>query len=114
MKLLSKRTLLALLFILLGFSSFAQQQEEKKEIDKALTPLVDGLDKLLFLDPFFLMGIYDEQVYDKSGNPVYDENGEPVTVPLKMFVLWLLAGGIFFTIYLKFIGFRELKYAIDI
>jgi len=124
MKLLAKRTLFAFLFILLGFSSLAQQQEEKKEIDKdltisqkidkAFTPLVEGLDKLLFLDPFSLIGIYDDQVYDKSGNPVYDENGEPVTAPLKMIVLWLLAGGVFFTIYLKFIGFRGLKHAIDI
>ncbi len=103
---------------------FAEQKEQNKEnekdltisqkIDKAFTPLVDGLEKILFLDPFSLTGIYDDQVYDKNGKPVTDENGQPVKAPLKMIVLWLLAGGVFFTIYLKFIGLRGIKHAIDI
>ena len=119
-----KRYLLSILLVLMGVSLFAQQQEGKKEkeedltvsqrIDQAFTPMVKTLENLLFLDPFSMMGIYDDQVYDDNGKPVYDENGKPVKAPLKLIVLWLLAGGLFFTFYLKFIGFRGLKHAIDI
>ncbi len=121
---LLRKYLLSFVLIIMGVSLFAQQQEEKKEkkedltvsqrIDQAFTPMVKTLDKLLFLDPFSLIGIYDDQVYDDNGQPVIDENGEPVTAPLKLIVLWLLAGGLFFTFYLKFIGLRGIKHAIDI
>ena len=119
-----RKYLLSIMLIMIGFSLFAQQQEEEKDskkdltvsqrIDQAFTPLVKTLENLLFLDPFSMMGIYDDQVYDENGKPVYNENGEPVKAPLKLIVLWLLAGGLFFTFYLKFIGFRGLKHAIDI
>jgi AGCS family alanine or glycine:cation symporter len=85
-----------------------------QKIDRAFTPLVEILDKLLFVDPFNLLGIYDDQVYDENGNPVYNEKGEPVKAPLRLIVLWLLAGGVFFTVYLKFIGLRGIRHAIDI
>lgn len=130
---LKRKYLLSALFFLLGFVLFAQPQNqeeqqqqpekfEKKEqkatlsqrIDEAFTPLVHALDVILFVDPFDLMGIYDPQVYDKNGELVHDENGNPVKAPLRFIVLWLLAGGVFFTVYLKFIGFRGIKHAIDI
>ena len=121
---LSKKYILGILFLLVSFSIIAEETIEEtpvereltfsQRIDQAFTPLVDGLTHVLFMDPFALIGIYDDQVYDEKGMPVYDENGEPVTAPLKLIVVWLLAGGIFFTIYLKFIGLRGLKHAIDI
>lgn len=124
MQLFNKKILLITLFVLFGLTSFSKQEIQKKEsekeltlsqkIDQAFTPMVDVLGELLFLDPFNLIGIYDDQVYDDNGDPVLDENGEPVKAPLKMIVVWLLAGGIFFTVYLKFIGFRGIKHAIDI
>jgi len=97
-------------------------QEELKEkeltfsqkIDAAFTPLVDYFEVVLFIDPFYELGIYDQQVYDDNGNPVFDENGNPVKAPLRMIVLWLLAGGLFFTVFLRFIGFKGIKHAIDI
>ncbi len=124
MNIFTKKHLIGFLFVFMGFALFAEQQEQNKEnekdltisqkIDKAFTPLVNGLEKLLFLDPFSLTGIYDDQVYDENGKPVIGENGKPVKAPLKMIVLWLLAGGVFFTFYLKFIGLRGFKHAIDI
>lgn len=124
MQLFNKKILLITLFVLFGLTSFSKQEIQKKEsekeltlsqkIDQAFTPMVDVLGEILFLDPFNLIGIYDDQVYDDNGDPVLDENGEPVKAPLKMIVVWLLAGGIFFTVYLKFIGFRGIKHAIDI
>lgn len=120
----NKRILLGFIFLFIGFAALAEQHEQDKEeteeltisqkIDKAFTPLVDGLSKLLFMDPFSLLGVYDDQVYDSNGNPVFDAEGNPVNAPLKMIVLWLLAGGLFFTFYLKFIGFKGAKHALDI
>ncbi len=85
-----------------------------QKIDKSFTPFSKALGKVLFYDPFSALGLYDDHVYDKNGKPVTDENGKPVKAPLRLIVLWLLAGGIFFTIYLKFIGLRGIKHAIDI
>ncbi len=91
-----------------------KEQTLSQEIDEAFTPLVTFLTKVLFVDPFEMLGIYDPHVYDKQGNPVLDENGHPVKAPLRLIVLWLLAGGLFFSFYLKFIGIRGLKHAYDI
>jgi AGCS family alanine or glycine:cation symporter len=101
---------------------FAESKQDtiKKEftisqkIDKTFSPLVDLMDNILFIDPFSKLGIYDQQIYDKNGKPVHDEKGNPVKAPLKLIVLWLIAGGVFFTVYLKFIGIRGLKHAVDI
>lgn len=124
MKLFAFKTILTLLFIIFGFVLIAKNDVQKKESDKELTlsqkidqtftPMVDALGEFLFLDPFSLIGIYDDQVYDDNGNAVFDVEGNPVKAPLKMIVVWLLAGGLFFTFYLKFIGLRGIKHAIDI
>ncbi len=124
MNIFFKKIILSVFFIALVLVLFAEQQEQVKKIekeltvsqkiDKAFTPLVKGLEKILFVDPFSLIGIYDDQVYDKTGKPVYDEAGKSVKAPLRFIVLWLFAGGIFFTVYLKFIGLRGVKHAIDI
>jgi AGCS family alanine or glycine:cation symporter len=121
MKKFSPNTPLIFLVLLLSVLSLnAQETKKEKEmtfsqnIDAAFTPLVDYVEVVLFVDPFYELGIYDQQVYDDNGNPVFDENGNPVKAPLRLIVLWLLAGGIFFTVFLKFIGFRGLKHAMDI
>lgn len=124
MKLFTFKIILTLLFLIFGYILFAKNDVQKKESDKELTlsqkidqtftPMVDALGEFLFLDPFSLVGIYDDQVYDDNGNAVFDVEGNPVKAPLKMIVVWLLAGGLFFTFYLKFIGLRGIKHAIDI
>ena len=122
-----KHFLLVVLLLVGSFSLYAQEnqnQDGKKDqnseltlsqkIDQAFTPLSKALGEVLFLDPFTMTGVYNPQVYDENGNPVYNENGEPVQAPLRLIVLWLLAGGVFFTVYLKFIGIRGIKHAIDV
>lgn len=113
-------------FLFLFATSYGQQDttqskvsEQKKptvsqHIDKAFSPFVEMLSEVLFVDPFEFIGIYDPQIYDKHGNPVKNEFGSNVTAPLRLIVLWLLFGGIFFSLYLRFIGIRGLKHAWDI
>jgi len=133
MKLITNKYFIYISFILIAFVLFAEpaqeppqqakkntEQKQEKEktlsqtIDESFTPFVEALEVLLFVDPFELIGVYDPQVYDDNGKPVMDEHGEPVKAPLKLIVLWLLAGGLFFSFYLKFIGIRGIKHAYDI
>ena len=120
---MNKQFILLFILFALSFSIMAESNENtntvdtltfSQKIDQAFTPFSNALGEILFLDPFSMVGLYDQQVYDDNGNPVVDEHGEPVTAPLRMIVLWLLAGGIFFTFYLKFIGIRGIKHAIDV
>ncbi len=85
-----------------------------QQIDQAFSPFVDALSKILFVDPFEFVGVYDPQIYDKHGVPVRDEFGKRVKAPLRLIVLWLFFGGIFFSVYLRFIGIRGMKHAWDI
>ncbi len=124
---MSKRILI-LLFILLLTTTAAWAETEKQsvepepdhfqtlsqKINEAFTPLVAVLTDVLFWDPFAVAGVYDAQVYHEDGTPVIDEDGNPVLAPLRFIVLWLFAGGLFFTVYLRFIGFRGLRHAMDI
>lgn len=85
-----------------------------EKINQSFSPVVDGLSKVLFWDPFAAVGIYDPQVYTDDGNPLIDANGEKVTAPLKLIVIWLMFGGIFFTIFFRFINFRAFKHSIQL
>jgi len=122
-----KHFIFVVLFLFVSFGLLAEESQKQvkknpdsseltfsQKIDRAFTPLSKALGEILFLDPFSMTGIYDAQLYDENGKPVYNENGEPVQAPLRLIVLWLLAGGIFFTVYLKFIGIRGIKHAIDV
>lgn len=81
-------------------------------INQVFTPLVDGLAEVLFWDPFEALGIYDPVQYHPDGSPVMDNNGRPVKAPLKLIVIWLMAGGLFFTLFLRFINFRAFGHAL--
>lgn len=85
-----------------------------ERIDNAFTPVVEILGEGLFWDPFSEVGVYDPVVKDKKGNPVKDKEGEIVRAPLKLIVIWLICGGLFFTIFMRFINIRAFKHAINL
>lgn len=93
-----------------------EQVEEQKtisdRINNVFTPIVDVMTDILFWDPFSWAGVYDDQVYDDQGKKVIDADGNPVTAPLKLIVLWLIFGGLFFTVFMRFINIRGFRHAI--
>jgi len=83
-------------------------------INESFTPVVNALSEVLFWDPFSAIGIYDEVVRDENGNPVINDDGEVVEAPLKLIVLWLIFGGLFFTIFMRFVNVRGFKHSINL
>lgn len=82
-----------------------------ERINNKFTPFVEGLSRILFFDPFEAVGIYDANVY-QNGKQVLDDTGQPVRAPLKLIVIWLMAGGLFFTFFLRFVNIRGFRHAI--
>ncbi len=47
-----------------------------QEIDEAFTPIVDGLEVVLFWDPLETLDLHDPVIYDAQGKAVMDTDGE--------------------------------------
>ncbi|MGS2763903.1 amino acid carrier protein [Sinomicrobium sp. M5D2P9] len=77
-------------------------------------PIVDAIGSVLFWDPFAAVGMYDPVIYDDSGNPLLHPNGDPLTISAPFIVIWLIIGGLFFTLRMKFINIRGFKHAIQL
>jgi AGCS family alanine or glycine:cation symporter len=98
----------------------AEQETQRSEltvserIDQAFRPAVDAINSILFWDPFTAMGIYDPVVYDDFGQPILDNNGNPVESRLPLIVFWLIFGAITFTIVMRFVNIRGFKHAIQL
>lgn len=103
---------------LLAANDTIPEQSDKltvsERINQSFTPFVEVLSDVLFWDPFHAMGIYDQKVYDQQGNEVIGSDGNVVTAPLKLIVVWLMAGGLFFTFFLRFINVRAFAHAIQL
>lgn len=85
-----------------------------QRINRTFTPVVNALADVLFWDPFSAAGVYDEVVRDEKGKPVRNESGEIITAPIKLIVVWLIFGGLFFTIFMRFISIRAFGHAIQL
>lgn len=91
-----------------------EQMTTSEKINDFFEPIVAQMNTILFFDPFEWMGLYDPVVYDESGNPILDEEGNPVEAPLPIIVVWLIMGAVVFTLYMGFINIRGFRHAIDI
>lgn len=90
----------------------AQELSISQQINLMFTPFVNSLAKVLFWDPFSAIGIYDKTVRDENGNPLVNDKGQVVEAPLKLIVVWLILGGLFFTVFMRFINIRGFTHAI--
>lgn len=85
-----------------------------ERINSFFEPIVAEMSTVLFFDPFEAIGLHDPVVYDENGDPVLDEQGNPVKSQIPMIVAWLIMGAIFFTIYMGFVNVRGFKHAVDV
>lgn len=85
-----------------------------QQIDRAFTPIVDGLGIVLFWDPFKTVGLHDPVIYDDQGNPVLNSDGTEKESKIPLVVIWLIFGAVTFTIFLRFINFKGFKHAIQL
>jgi alanine or glycine:cation symporter, AGCS family len=77
-------------------------------------PLVDAAAAFIFWDPFHAIGLYDNVIYDQSGQPTSYPNGTPRTKSIPFIVIWLIFGALFFTIRLGFINFWGWRHSIEL
>ena len=92
----------------------AEETTISQRINRMFTPVVNALAEVLFWDPFSATGVYDQVVRNEAGDPVMDETGRIVTAPIKLIVVWLIFGGLFFTIFMRFINLRAFGHAIGL
>ena len=137
-----KRILFLLIIFSVTFSSFsiAQQSEENatteqvapasthgietgetpadlplsERINRRFEPIVKAMASVLFWDPFAAMGLYDPVIRDEHGNPVLDENHQPMKTKIPLVVIWLIFGALFFTIKMKFINITGFRHAVEL
>ena len=86
----------------------------QEDINNAFIPVVSFLDKIIFWDPFYSLGLYDNIIRDSSGEILKNANGTNKTTKIPIVVVWLVLGAIFFTIRMKFINIRGFKHAISL
>ncbi|RMG41831.1 MAG: alanine:cation symporter family protein [Candidatus Dadabacteria bacterium] len=95
-------------------SKNATVQSAQKQDKTLLEKFNEKMLGLLFFD---ISGgsIVVDQV-DRAGNPIKDDNGEikKKTVEVPFLVMFLLAGGIFFTFWHRWINIRLFRHAIDV
>lgn len=123
-KRLSVHTFLLLLFMLFIISGSATANPDSttdtsqltlsQRINDVFVPFVDALSEVLFWDPFSAIGIYDQEMRDDKGKPLVNSEGEVVTAPLKLIVVWLILGGLFFTVFMRFINVRAIGHSINL
>lgn len=85
-----------------------------QQIDRAFTPIVDGLGIVLFWDPFDAADLHDPVIYNEDGSPVLNTDGTERESKIPLVVIWLIFGAVTFTIMLRFINFKGFKHAIQL
>lgn len=85
-----------------------------QKVNDAFTPAVAWMDNVFFWDPFASFGIYDPYLYNDDGTAILDAQGKHKKMKIPLIVIWLFAGAVFFTIKMRFINFRGLKYTIKL
>lgn len=77
-------------------------------------PIVDQFAAIIFWDPFYAMGMYDNRVYTDEGELARNPNGTIRTNQIPFIVIWLIFGALFFTIRMGFINFWGWRHSIKL
>ncbi len=79
-----------------------------------MKPVVDGIATVIFWDPFYAMGLYDNRVLTDEGELAKFPNGDVRTNNIPFIVIWLIFGAIFFTIRMGFVNFWGWRHSIKL
>ena len=79
-----------------------------------MKPVVDGIATVIFWDPFYAMGLYDNRVIMDNGEVAKHRNGDNRTNSIPFIVIWLIFGAIFFTVRMGFVNFWGWKHSIKL
>lgn len=85
-----------------------------QKINDFFVPIVDAMSKVLFFDPFAILGIYDPVIRDEWGQVVLDEKGNPRTSPISLVVVWLIFGAVFCTLFFRFINISGFWHSLQV
>ncbi|HBF19293.1 MAG TPA: amino acid carrier protein, partial [Cryomorphaceae bacterium] len=77
-------------------------------------PIVDGFASVIFWDPFYAMGLYDNRVYNDVGKVSKFPNGTVRTNQIPFIVIWLIFGALFFTIRMGGVQFWGWRHSIKL
>lgn len=80
-----------------------ETQAVAESFNATFKPIVNAFTEVIFWDPFYAMGLYDNKVYDDVGKLMKHPNGEVRVNQIPFIVIWLIFGALFFTIRMKFV-----------
>jgi len=85
-----------------------------ESLNGTMKPVVDGIATVIFWDPFYAVGLYDNRVVLEDGTVAKHPNGDTRTNSIPFIVIWLIFGAIFFTIRMGFVNFWGWKHSIKL
>ncbi len=91
-----------------------ETQSVAENFNSTFKPIVDAFADVIFWDPFFAMGLYDNRVYNDVGEVVKAPNGTVRTNQVPFIVIWLIFGALFFTIRMGFVNFWGWRHSIQL
>ncbi len=95
--------------------TFTIPQESVAEyFNGTFKPVVDAFASVIFWDPFYAMGLYDNRVRTDEGDLALQPNGDVRTNSIPFIVIWLIFGAIFFTIRMGFVNFWGWRHSISL
>ena len=77
-------------------------------------PIVNGVSKVIFWDPFAAMNLYDNTVYNDQGEVAKFPNGDVRRNAIPFIVIWLIFGALFFTLRMGFINITGVKHSLQL
>ncbi len=96
-------------------TAFVIEKHAVAEIFNAtFVPIVAAFSRVIFWDPFYAMGLYDNRVYNDDGSLARHPNGDVRTKAIPFIVIWLIFGALFFTLRMRLIQFWGWRHSIKL
>lgn len=91
-----------------------ETQAVAENFNGTFRPIVTAVANVIFWDPFYAMGLYDNRVYNAQGELARHPNGTTRTNQIPFIVVWLIFGALFFTIRMGGVNFWGWRHSIKL